>query len=499
MHEMTLRRVSPPTPRWLRGLLASVVMVAVTSALVVPLKPYFPPLYLYLLPVLAVAIVWGTGLAAVTSILSVTVYVFLFVPPVFTFGLTDLHNALALGVFLVAGVVVGDLAGRLRRAAQESERLSEEQSALRRVATLVARGVGPDLVFAAVAEEVGTLFGGDLTAIWRFEPDGESTFMAGHGMAQFESGARTNGNAYPVLASVRQTGRAARLDADDLKSTKVPEMIRGAGIRCAVYAPIAVGGHIWGAMVAASLSGPLPPDTEQRLADFTELVATAIANAEAHTEVTASRARIVAAADQTRRRIERDLHDGAQQSLVSAALQLRAAQAAVPPGADELGAELDDIASQLKEAVEGLREIARGIHPAILAEGGLSPALRILARRFPITVDLTACPEGRLSERLEVNTYYLVSEALTNAAKHAQASTITVAVAVEAADEVLRVSVRDNGVGGADFSRGTGLVGLKDRVEALGGRITLDSPRGAGTGVHVELPLSENGATPSGS
>jgi signal transduction histidine kinase len=239
--------------------------------------------------------------------------------------------------------------------------------------------------------------------------------------------------------------------------------------------------------------GRLPPDAEQRLADFTELVGTAIANAEAHAELMASRARIVATADETRRRIERDLHDGAQQRLVSLALQLRSAQAAVPPELAELGAELDRVAAGLVGALEELREIAHGIHPAILAEYGLRSALRVLARRSPIPVDLQVRAEGRLPERVEVGAYYVVAEALTNAAKYAHASAIT--VAVEATGEVLRVAVRDDGAGGADFTSGTGLVGLKDRVEALGGRISLDSPRGAGTTLQVELPLTADGVS----
>jgi signal transduction histidine kinase len=253
-----------------------------------------------------------------------------------------------------------------------------------------------------------------------------------------------------------------------------------------------VEGRVWGAIGVGLRRERLPQDTEQRLAEFTELVATAIANAESRAELTTSRARIVATADQTRRRIERDLHDGAQQRLVSLALHLRAAQAAAPPELGEFSAELNRAVAGAIGVLDELREIARGIHPAILAEGGLGAALRALARRSPIPVDLDMRVEGRLPEHVEVSAYYVVAEALTNAAKHARAS--TVAVTVEAADAVLRVAVRDDGAGGADYARGTGLVGLKDRVEALGGRIFLDSPRGAGTSLRVELPLSaENG------
>jgi signal transduction histidine kinase len=238
--------------------------------------------------------------------------------------------------------------------------------------------------------------------------------------------------------------------------------------------------------------------TTERL-DAVKLIAGQLAvsldNAQLYAELTASRARIVAAADEARRRIERDLHDGAQQRLVSLGLQLRAAQAALPPG---LGAQLDRAVAETAGALEELRETAHGIHPAILTEGGLRPALKTLARRCPIPVDLQVHADERLPEPVEVSAYYLVAEALTNAAKHARASAVTVTAEADTADAVLRVTVRDDGAGGADFTRGTGLAGLKDRVEALGGRIFLDSPREAGTTLRAELPLtSANGGIPS--
>jgi signal transduction histidine kinase len=219
-------------------------------------------------------------------------------------------------------------------------------------------------------------------------------------------------------------------------------------------------------------------------------VATAIANTESRAELTTSRARIVAAADHARRRIERDLHDGAQQRLVSLALRLRMAQAAVPPELDALGGQLGDAIAEVTGALDELRETARGIHPSILVEGGLGAALRALARRSPIPVDLDMRVDGRLPEQVELASYYVVAEAATNAAKHARASALTVTVEADAADAVLRVEVSDDGTGGADFTRGTGLVGLKDRVEALGGRILLHSPHGAGTTLRMEVPLT---------
>jgi signal transduction histidine kinase len=228
---------------------------------------------------------------------------------------------------------------------------------------------------------------------------------------------------------------------------------------------------------------------EGPLAGFTELVATALANAEAQAALTGSRARIVAAADTTRRRIERDLHDGAQQRLVSLALQLRStAQAAPPAEAEELRAQMNVVADGLTGVLNELREIARGLHPAILAEGGLSPALKTLARRSAVPVRLDITIDGRLPEPVELAAYYVTAEALTNAAKHAQATVIDVRLTVEA--ESLRIRVRDDGRGGADPTGGTGLVGLTDRVEALGGRLRLHSPPGVGTTMNVALPLT---------
>jgi len=213
-----------------------------------------------------------------------------------------------------------------------------------------------------------------------------------------------------------------------------------------------------------------------------------VENAEARTELMASRARIVATADQTRRRIERDLHDGAQQRLVSLAMQLGAAQAAVPPELADLGAQLEAVAAGLTDALDELREIARGIHPAMLAQGGLAPALKGLARRSSLAVEVDLRIERNLPERIEVSAYYVVAEALTNATRHARATAATITVETDGGR--LLITVRDEGRGGADFARGTGLVGLKDRVEALGGRMVLESSHGSGTTLRAELPIA---------
>jgi signal transduction histidine kinase len=244
-----------------------------------------------------------------------------------------------------------------------------------------------------------------------------------------------------------------------------------------------------------STRAPFPADTEVRLSRFTELAATAIANAEARAALTASRARIVAAADAARRRIERDLHDAAEQQLVFLALQLRAIRAATPPEASELIRRLEIVTSEANDVLEQLREIARGLHPSVLADGGLRPALMALAHRSAIPVQLNVRVEGRLPEPAELTAYYAVSEALANTAKHAHASAAEVDVAAD--QDMLRVRVRDDGDGGADSSRGSGLTGLRDRVEAIGGRIALRSPPGAGTAMEIALPLQ--GTAPAAS
>jgi signal transduction histidine kinase len=291
-----------------------------------------------------------------------------------------------------------------------------------------------------------------------------------------------------LLTAVIQTGSSARKDDYDIDEAGMPSGIRSLGIRSSVAAPIVVEGALWGVNVVGNARDRFPDETEQRLEKFTELAATAIANAESRSELAASRARVVAAADDTRRRIERDLHDGTQQRLVSLSLTLRSAESTLSGDVEETRRTLDRVANELNRVIEELREISRGIHPAILTEGGLGPALRTLARRSAIPVELVGVVDHRLPEPVEVAGYYVISEALTNAAKHGHAS--HVAVEASAQDGSLRLSIRDDGVGGADPAAGSGLVGLRDRVEALGGSIEITSPRGDGTHVSVELPLA---------
>jgi signal transduction histidine kinase len=365
------------------------------------------------------------------------------------------------------------------------QQLADEQAALRRVATLVARGVRPVEIFWAVSEEVARLFGSDQAAVGRFDPDGPAIVLVGLEKTQ----ERWELDDFLASAEVFRTGRSARADEISWASAGGPTAtrLRSLGLVSTVASPIIVDGRLWGAIIVGTQDEPLPVDIEERLEKFTEIVATAIANADSRSELAASRRRIVAASDEARRRIERDLHDGTQQRLVSLGLAVRAAEANVPPDRDDLRAELSGIATGLVDAVADLQELSRGIHPAILSRGGLGPALRTLARRSTIPVELDVTTDARFPVPIEAAAYFVVSEALANATKHAQASRIE--VSLEPRNGCLRLSVRDDGVGGADPARGSGLVGLTDRVEALGGSIQVRSRVGDGTHVTAELPL----------
>jgi signal transduction histidine kinase len=373
-----------------------------------------------------------------------------------------------------------------------ADRIAEEQAALRRVATLVARGARPGDVFAAVSEEAVRLLRADFATMSRYRPDGSITVVAASGWAKgvFAVDSRWSYGGPNLHTAVYQTRRPARTDNHSLAGP-IGEAVRKVDVRAAVGVPVSVEGRVWGVLILGSRAGPLPAGTEARLAGFTELAAAAIANAEAQAALTASRARIVATADATRRRFERNLHDGAQQRLVSLALELRAARAAAQKGTGDLVQQLDHLSAGLDDALDELREIARGLHPATLADGGLQPALKTLARRSAVPVHLDIHVDLRLPEQVEIAAYYTISEALTNAAKYAGASFTDIEVAESGG--VLHVRVRDDGRGGADFSDGSGLIGLKDRAEALGGHFQLDSPRGAGTTLEITLPIEPSG------
>jgi PAS domain S-box-containing protein len=375
--------------------------------------------------------------------------------------------------------------------------LAGQQAGLRRVATLVARGGSPSEVFSAVADEMWRCLHARNASVNRFE-DGEVVVLA---LSHLEPGMehrpivgeRHTLEGDNIATRVLRTGHAARLDGSEFQKApgSIAARLREMGLSSTVAVPIVVDGRIWGmAAVGSSAPEPLPPDTEARIGDFADLVATAIANAATRADLIASRARVVAAADDGRRRLERDLHDGAQQRLVALGLQLRLIETSVPPELQALRDQLSDVVSGLTGVSTELQEISRGIHPAILSKGGFGPAVKTLARRsaVPVTVDLAI--DRRLPDSVEVGAYYVVSEALTNAAKHARAS--HVAVSGQSNDGILYLSVNDDGIGGADFGKGSGLLGLRDRVEALGGRIRIVSPAGGGTSLDVTIPLDSH-------
>ena len=373
--------------------------------------------------------------------------------------------------------------------------LVEEQAALRRVATLVASGPEPKQVFECVCEEVGRVLGIEGTNLTRFEDDGTQTVLAGWSVHEapifpLSAGVPLEGDAAVPKAS--RSGRPERVDDYAEVGGELAEMIRRAGIASAVAAPITVAGKLWGAVVATTDQPySFPPGTEERVASFAELVANALANADAREQLAASRARIVEAADAERRRLERNLHDGAQQRLVTLALALGEVEAELGSDPEAAGRLLASAREELELALEELRTLARGIHPAVLSDRGLGPALEALVARAPVPVEVAALPEERFPEPVEAAAYYLVSEALTNVARHARASVVS--VHVTRTDDRARIEVRDDGLGGAELGGGSGLRGLADRFEALGGRLELDSPPGVGTTLVGEIPFSPSG------
>jgi PAS domain S-box-containing protein len=392
----------------------------------------------------------------------------------------DIEARLADFTELVATAIANSEAREVR------QRLLDEQAALRRVATMVAESATPEDVHLSVAREVAHVFGVSLVTVCRYELDAV-VVLASLGAPQFPIGSSWPLDVPSLPRTIRETGRPARID-DYSTAVGLDAVARDGGVRASVGVPIVVDGSVWGSVnVATPEEAPFPADAEVRLARFTELVATAVSNATMRAEVAASRARVIAAGDETRRRIERDLHDGAQQHLVTLALKLRSTEDRLPTSLVEIRREVGSVADRLTSVIEELREMSRGIHPAILTEGGLSPAIEALALRSPIPVELNVCPERRLLEGIEVAAYYVISEALTNAAKHSQASRVQIDLRIE--EDVLRLSVVDDGAGGASLSGGSGLIGLKDRVEALGGTFDVASSPGTGTRLDVEIPL----------
>ena len=377
------------------------------------------------------------------------------------------------------------------QAREELATLAQEQAALSRVAVAVATEEEPERLFSVVSEEVGRLFGADAGAIVRYADDLDGAVIVGawQRVGEFDAplGVRLpfEGGA---IARVAETGRTARIDLD-AEPPDLRERMLAAKVTSGVAAPIVVSGRLWGATSISNGGdlGAFPPGVEVRLEKFTSLVAVALANAEAREQLTASRARIVQAGDAERRRLERNLHDGAQQRLVTLAVRLRIAETRLgedPAAAAELIAEACD---ELALGLEELRELARGIHPAVLTDHGLTAAVEALAGRATLPVEVNGLPSERLPEPIEVAAFYVISESLANVAKYAAADRARVDLARD--DGLLVVEVSDDGVGGADADAGSGLRGLADRVEALGGRLRVSSERGRGTTVRAELPL----------
>jgi signal transduction histidine kinase len=502
---LVVRPTSPPV--WL-GIVVAAAFIGTETLLVHQLQRIAPENafgVLFLVGVLVVSAGWGFRLAVATTLASAAVYVQFHMETNGTFIPTHPQDALAILIFLPVALLANVLGGQARLRAAEAEHrrreveashaevsaLAEQQAALRRVATLVARGVDPAQVYPAAVAELSNGLGIDNVALLRYESGEALVLLAARDeseLTKMSIGERIPLDGDNVAASILQTGAPARMDSYDGASGATAERIRRLGLRSAVGAPIIIDGSIWGALIIGSAqTEPLPPETEARISDFADLVATAISNAETRAELTASRARIVAAADQARRRFERDLHDGAQQRIVSLGLQLRATEASIPEEHQELRDQLSNVVDGLVGVSTELQEISRGIHPAILSKGGLGPAIKTLARRSAVPVELDLNVDRRMPESVEVGAYYVVAEALTNAAKHAQASEVTVRAAAD--DDELRLRISDDGVGGAVAGGGSGLIGLKDRVEALAGRLGISSPAGSGTTLTVVIPL----------
>jgi signal transduction histidine kinase len=370
----------------------------------------------------------------------------------------------------------------------ELGRLADEQAALRRVATLVARQPSPDEVFAAVAEETGRLLPVEDTAMLRYEDDGTATVVATRGERgeALKAGTRMTVGGENVTAVVHRTGRPARMDDYGTATGAVGSHLRELGTRSAVGCPIEVDGSLWGVLVVAhGVAEPLAAGIEGRLTKFAELVATAISNVQARSDLATSRARIVAAADDERRRVVRDLHDGAQQRLVHTVITLKLASRALERDEQGAGGLVAEALAQAERATAELRELSHGILPVVLTRGGVRAAVEALAARMPVPVEIGVAV-GRLPPAVEATAYFVVAEALTNVAKHARAQRAQVSARVERG--LLHVHVRDDGVGGAR-PEGRGLVGLDDRLSVLNGELRVESPAEGGTLVAAAIPL----------
>jgi signal transduction histidine kinase len=375
---------------------------------------------------------------------------------------------------------------------EDVQALLDEQAALRRVATLVASAGEPSRVFPVVTEEVGRLLAAQTANMVRYRHDGTADVIGQWnepGVPSMPLGARIELDGETLTPKICRSARPERVDDYSPLTGRLAERLQQLGIASGVGAPIAFDGELWGAVVVSSVRAhAFAPGAEHRIAAFTELVAQALANAEAREQLTASRARVVAAGDAERRRLERNLHDGAQQRLVALALGLRIADRLIDKDPEAAHAALARVSGELSESLAELREIARGLHPAVLSDHGLEPAISSLMQRSPLPVELTYDVAERLAAPLEVAAYYVIAESLTNVAKYAQATHAS--IEVRALGDRLLIAVTDDGVGGADRRSGSGLLGLQDRVAALGGRLHVESPPGEGTSVRADVPIT---------
>jgi signal transduction histidine kinase len=387
--------------------------------------------------------------------------------------------------------------------------LAREQAALRRVATLVAEGADSEVVFDAVCVEMGRLIDASTVNLAHYTPDGFNLTVAGWSVddSHVPVGTRLPLAPDTVGYAIHRTGKPSRVDSYADASSQLATLAHGRGIRTSLGAPVIVAGQLWGALLAGTNTDePLPSGTELRVASFTDLIATAISNASIRNELISSRARIVASGDEARRRIERDLHDGVQQRLIAIGLDIQRVRSAIPDHQHDTTENLQRIGHDIAALLDDVRKLSRGLHPALLSRAGLRAALEALARTSPIPVEMDVTLTGRPPPAIETALYYVVSEALANAAKHSEASTIMIAVSpVERPDPTpnarharrgLRAKITDDGIGGAKPASASGLVGMADRVEALGGRFTLDSQTGLGTTIAVEFPFTSDERQP---
>jgi signal transduction histidine kinase len=413
------------------------------------------------------------------------------------------HSLLATQLFIATSAVTSLLlaavtaertrASRALAATEAAQRaLADEHAALRRVATLVAGEAPPSRVFEQVTEEVGRLLGLPGASVMQYDGARTATVVGAwseHGPPRFPVGATLDLDGDTVVAKVVRSGSAQRVERYEEVSGTLAATLQSFGYRAAIAAPVNVSGRLWGVLAAATTSDdPLPAGLERRLYDFAELVAQALANADAYQKLAASRTRLVEVGDAERQRLERNLHDGAQQRLVSVALGLGMVAAKLESDPRAAGQLLSAAQADLAQGLDELRELARGIHPVILTERGLGPAIDALAARAPVPVEVAELPDERLTASVEAAAYYVVAEAITNVAKYAHASSAKISIG--RTNGAATVTVSDNGVGGADPAHGSGLRGLAARVEALNGRLDVDSPPGRGTRITAEIPLA---------